>query len=231
MKKRLIFLLICLFIVLTACQKNDKTTFITGNLKLAQENKMSQLSDYEKDIIKINDCYADNDVFSFVMDISKMKQLPSRIKISDSSNNEKFCDIINYNGGKFVITCPDYEEGDRVIVYNDEKTVTAEFSDFFPGITATEEKLYSSESTFLYNKNLYRVCKVTKHFGFYIVEFDRNQSDPKDLKPTVYDNKLENKSSYFINDYKMYLTDFPDLEKCFYFKFDDNPNIMTIEFN
>lgn len=234
MKKRLLTvlcLIFCVLITATACKNTNTECFITGNLKFAKDMNISKMSDYEKDGVKIYETYADNYVFSFIIDCSKVKDFSGTIYFQDKNGEIKYAKTGTLGNNRVVEEYPDYQPGDKIVIKGNNSEIKINIDDFFPGITATEEVKYTSSSSFVYNEKNYKVTDIIKTSGYYIVNFDKKGDDPKNLEPTVYDNNLDKKSGYFINDYKMYITDFLNVENCFYFKFDDSTNVFPIEMN
>lgn len=232
MKKGILTVLCLIFCIMTAtsCKREVNTKrFVTGNLKFAQDMHISKMSDYEKDGVKIYETYADNHVFSFIVDFSKIKEVVGGPYFKDKNGEFKYnhCRPLEYH--RYFYAFPNYQSGDKIILERENGNMEIDIEDFFPGITATEEVRYTSSSSFTYNDKAYKVTDVIKTNGYYIVTFDKTGADPKELHPTIFNHKLDKQSSYFVNDYKMYITDFLNTENCFYFKFEDNVNLFPIE--
>ncbi len=234
MKKGILTVLCLIFCIMTAisCKREVNTErFVTGNLKFAQDMHISKMSDYEKDGVKIYETYADNHVFSFMIDCSKVKDFAGSVYYQDKNGEFKYQHVGHFHNYCYFIELPNYQSGDKIIIkrHNENMEMKIDIEDFFPGITATEEVRYTSSSSFTYNYKAYKVTDVIKTNGYYIVTFDKTGADPKELHPTIFNHKLDKQSSYFVNDYKMYITDFLNTENCFYFKFEDNVNLFPIE--
>ena len=239
MKKVLICILSALITLsLSSCSKANKE-FITGNLKTASDLKVSVSLDYDKNGVKMYEAYADQYVFSFIIDLSAVEN-NFGISFVDTNGNIKYFNAGGLGNNIMHIDYPNYDLQDTLMlgeltrqngVYSSE--IEIPLKEFFPGITSKAKTTYDCDGVFLFDDQLYRVDSLVCTDCFYILKFDKNYADPQTINESgisfsFYDTSLENHSSYFIDDYTYYLYDPLKIEGSIYLKIDDRSDIFTI---
>lgn len=242
--KRLIsaVMLLLITISLSSC-KTAGREFITGKLKNASDLNVSFQSQYEKDGVRIHEVYMDNHVLSFIIDFSSITDFNGGFLFVDSENFQaKYHNAFKLQGQVFHVNYPNYDINDKLIIGSTTKVddkivgdIEINLKDICPSVTTQVETVYSSGTEFLYKDENYKVDSLIQTDCFYILKFDRNFTDPgyiaqNDTKFSFYDKELENRSSFFINDYTLYLYDPLFIDDTLYLKIDNEADIFALNF-